>query len=118
MTQREILIKRLRLGVIIFFVALVIGYGALEARNIAMGPIVYMREPADGYAATTSLITIIGNAKNISFITLDGGQIFTDEEGNFSEDRILSSGYNVITIIAKDKFGKETEKTLHITYKS
>jgi len=36
----------------------------------------------------------------------------------FSEDRILSSGYNVITIVAKDKFGKETEKTLHITYKS
>ena len=118
MTQREILIKRLRLGVIIFFVAILLGYGAIEARNLAMGPVISITEPFDGYVATTSLVTIIGNAKNVSFITLDGGQIFTDENGNFSEDRILSSGYNVITIVAKDKFGKETEKTLHIIYKS
>ena len=90
MTQREILIKKVRLGVIIFFAALLIGYGALEAKNLAIGPVVSITKPLDGYAATTSLLTIIGHAQNVSFITLDGEQIFTDENGNFSEDRILA----------------------------
>jgi len=117
MTQRETTRKRARWGVVIFFIVIIVGYGALEARNLAEGPIVSITNPRDGTVATSSVIAITGVAKNVSFITLNGNQIFTDENGNFSEDRIISTGYNVITVDARDKFGKKVEKVLYITYK-
>jgi hypothetical protein len=102
---------------VIFFAVIIVGYGALEAKNLAEGPIVSIISPTSGDVATSSVITIKGVAKNVSFITLNGDQIFTDENGNFSEDRIISTGYNVITVNARDKFGKKVEKVLYITYK-
>ena len=44
-------------------------------------------------------------------------QMFTDEEGEFSEKLLLSYGYNIITVKAKDRFGRETKKTLELIYK-
>ena len=116
MTQREILRKRLRLATILGVVLVLISYGVFQARNLALGPIVEVTEPADGAVVTSPEITIAGTAKNIAFMTLNGQEIYTDTEGAFSEDRTLSLGYNVITLSARDKFGKETTRTIYITF--
>ncbi len=115
MTQREIVRKRIRLGIIFAVVVVFIAYGIFQVRNLALGPIVSISTPANGAVSSTTLVTISGEAKNVAFMTLDGRQIFTDEKGGWSEDIVLSSGYNLITLYARDKFGKETTKTLEVT---
>ncbi len=115
MTQRENLKKRIRIATIALVAVLLVLYGVFQARNLAIGPVITIMTPSNGETSSSALITILGKAKNISFMTLDGQQIFTDTAGNFSEDRVLSVGYNVLTFYARDKFGKEITKTLELT---
>ena len=116
MTQREVLQKKLRLTLIIAVSVILVLYGIFQARNLALGPMISVTAPVNGTVSSSSIMTISGTARNISLMTLDGGQIFTNENGNFSNDIVLSHGYNVVTLYARDKFGKETTKTLQITY--
>jgi len=115
MTQRENLKKRIRIGTIVLIAVLLISYGIFQARNLAIGPVISITAPINGETSSSTLITIVGKAENVSFMTLDGFQIFTDTDGNFSEDRVLYLGYNVLTFYARDKFGKEITKTLELT---
>jgi len=118
MTQREKTRKWLKIFVIILAIAIIFGYGGFQFRNLVLGPRIWIASPIDGEATTTQVIAVTGTIKNAAFITFDGAQIFTDENGNWSEDIVLMSGYNVLTVTAKDRFGKVATKTLHIVYKN
>lgn len=101
----------------IFFMVIIFGYALFQARNIISGPVIKIHAPVNGASVEHSLINIEGTAKNISRISMNDRQIFTDEEGEFNEKLLLSYGYNIITIKAKDRFGRDTEKTLELIYK-
>ena len=92
-------------------------YTYLQSREYLRGPVIAVEEPKNGALSTTSLITVRGNARNISFLTLNGRQIFTDEQGRFREALLLQNGYNIMTIEAKDRFGHRMEKRLELVYK-
>lgn len=62
----------------------------------------------------SSLALIKGTAPKATFISLNGREIFIDKEGNFSETISILPGFSVITIDAKDKFGKTAEKKFEI----
>lgn len=65
----------------------------------------------------TSLAKITGKAKNATFISLNGREIFIDKDGSFNESLALIPGLSVITINAQDKFGKSKEKKFQMVYK-
>lgn len=62
----------------------------------------------------STLATVKGVASKATYITLNGREIFIDKEGNFSETISILPGFSVITIDAKDKFGKTAEKKFEI----
>ncbi len=92
------------------------GYVYFQSYNLIEGPIVDVSAPSNGKSVTKPLVEIEGVAKNISYITLNDRQIFTDEEGVFKEKLLLLYGYNLITISAKDRFGRNTKEVLEIIY--
>lgn len=102
---------------ITIIIVLVIGaYVYFQSYNLIEGPVVQTITPKNGELVDKSLIEIEGVATNISFITLNDRQIFTNEEGFFKEKLLLSYGYNLITIKAKDRFGRNTKEVLEIIY--
>jgi hypothetical protein len=80
------------------------------------GPSITVTEPANYAAFSTSTTTIVGIAKRVQDITLDGRSIIIDDKGNFSETILLMPGYNIETISAHDQFGHTTEKRLELVY--
>ena len=106
----------LRTWAMILLAVVIIGYALFQTRNIVRGPIIDVYTPRNGASVSESLITITGTAKNISFISLNGQQIFVDENGSFSQKLLLSYGYNIMTLYARDKFGRETENVLELMY--
>jgi hypothetical protein len=64
----------------------------------------------------SSLIQIKGNAKNAVYLSLNGREIFIDENGMFTEPVVLLPGLGVVTLEAQDKFGKSSEKKFEIVY--
>lgn len=92
-------------------------YAFFQAKNIIIGPVVEIISPTNDETIEKSIIEIIGKTKNISYISMNDNQIFVDGDGVFREKLLLSYGYNIITINARDRFNREVKKTLELMYK-
>lgn len=105
-----------------FYVVLLIGligYAIFNSRILIAGPQVNVLSPENGAMITESpLVRITGTAKNISFIELNGKRINVNEESKFSEPTLLYPGYNIVTIIATDKFNRIVEKKIELVYRN
>jgi hypothetical protein len=62
----------------------------------------------------SSLATVKGTAQGAIHITLNGREIFIDKNGNFSESIVILPGFSIITLNARDKFGKTAEKKFEL----
>ncbi len=102
--------------VVLVVVLLVVGYSVLKIKDFAIGPEIKLNSPLDGASAKTDLIMIKGKAERISEIFINGRKIFTDEAGNFNEPYLLASGYNLLEIMAQDKFGRKVEKKVQLVF--
>ena len=63
------------------------------------------------------IIAVDGQAENITDITLNGRPIYTNESGVFSEKLVLENGYTIMTIRARDRYGRETTLTRSFVYR-
>lgn len=104
----------------IFFI-FIVAFIFFNSRNIIFGikikNVNINNSPATKYTKTKeSIIKITGKAKNAINIKINGREISIDQKGNFSETLALSLGYNLINIIAKDKFGNVDEKNYQLIY--
>jgi len=107
----------LKLYSIIFFSILIVGYFIFNFRIFIAGPEILITSPQNGEVTDKELIEISGKAENVNFISINDRSIFLDENGNFKEVLLLSSGYNIIVIKARDKFERIISKNLEIIYK-
>lgn len=89
-------------------------YCFFQARALILGPRITITSPQDGAVVSGSLITLEGRARDAAWISLNGAQIYTDEEGYFSEKLILSPGVSIMTVRVRDRFGREKEKSVSI----
>jgi hypothetical protein len=101
----------------IILALIIIGYSLFQAHSIITGPEIDVYSPQNGTVYSHTLIEISGQAHNTSFLNLNKRQIFTDRDGYFKEKLLLSPGYNILVLDAKDKFGKTTEKRLELILK-
>ena len=62
----------------------------------------------------SSLAVIKGNAMKATYLSLNGREIFIDKEGNFSESISMLPGFSIVTLDARDKFGKTAEKKFEV----
>lgn len=102
--------------VIIAVIILVVGYSTLKLKNLAVGPVIDLYSPSEGASTKTDLVNVKGKAERISQIYLNGRKIFTDEAGNFNEQYLLASGYNLLEVSAQDKFGRKVEKKVQLVF--
>ena len=99
----------------IFFLFVVV-YALFRSHNLIYGVQIKNINIIDGTKITSSVIKITGNAKNAINLILNGREISVNQEGNFSETIALLTGYNIVNITAKDKFGYVDEKNYKLMY--
>jgi hypothetical protein len=96
------------LGVISFYVV-------FQARFLITGPqIVLDYEPPTHQ--NERLVTLEGQAFNITHLWLNDRPIFTDENGHFKEALVLENGYTITTLRAKDRYSRETRVVRSFVY--
>lgn len=106
----------LKLFIGILFIAVIVWYTYLQSTNFLRGPIVSIETPRNGAIFDNPLITVSGSAEHVSAIALNGDPIFIDENGNFSQQLLLSKGPNIITVTAEDTFKRKVRKTVELIY--
>lgn len=109
----RLIVRPVIIGAVIL---LIVGYSVLKVKDLALGPAIKLDSPTEGQSLKTDLVIVRGKAERISQIFINGRKIFTDEEGNFREQYLLASGYNLLEIMAQDKFGRKVEKKLQLTF--
>ena len=108
--------KIIKIGGFSIFFILIIIYAILGSKDLIFGVKIRNVNIPNGATVTENILKLTGNAKNAINLTLDGREILVDERGNFSETIALLSGYNIINIKAKDKFGYVDEKNYQLIY--
>ncbi|MCK4918188.1 MAG: hypothetical protein KAS02_00165 [Candidatus Pacebacteria bacterium] len=107
-----------KIGIYFFIIILLITvvYTYYQTRSFIKGPVLEIEAPLNGSLLTTNSITIKGYTENISYISINNRQTFVDENGYLNERLLLSPGYNIIKVSAKDKYQREIEKKLELIY--
>lgn len=91
-----------------------VSYCLFQARYLILGPSVTIESPIDGQIVTDPIVEIVGRARNVAWISLNDRQIYTDEEGHWKEKLILSPGLSIMTVKARDRFGRNTQTSVRI----
>jgi hypothetical protein len=102
-TLRTILLTALSLCA----VALVGAYLIFQARFLILGPQITL-EPTHIGRVNQPVVTLRGDARNITRLWLNDRPIFTDRTGRFEEALILENGYTIATLTAEDRYGRRT----------
>ncbi len=87
-------------------VILVLGYGAIEATPLMLGPAIRLSSPEDGFRADGGAVAITGVAKRAESLTLNDGTLLIDSTGTFSTSLTLPPGSAILTLTATDRFGR------------
>lgn len=109
------LIKNTLLFLAVF---ILVFFTVFELRKVLVGPVIAISHPYDGYTTPTSSITLKGNAQNVAFIFLNNRQIFIERDGAFEETIALFPGYNIIELVARDRFNSETMERVRVIFKN
>ncbi len=105
----------LKLIGIITIILLFSVYVIFQARFVIIGPqIVLAEEPATKH--NSRVVELKGATTNITHLWLNDRPIFTDENGNFTENLVLENGYTLTTLRAKDRYGRETKLVRSFVY--
>ena len=101
---------------IITILVLIFLYGYRQSIAVLEGPAIEIREPLNGQSATTSLLRVLGTTKHVKELTLQGRTIYIDLEGRVDERLLLTPGYTIIELRAKDAQGREIRVVREVTY--
>jgi hypothetical protein len=98
------------------FLGTIILYAIFQMRDIIFGARLTVNTITDGEVVAEQLITISGNMRHASSVIINGNVVATNQNGDFTDELLLSPGYNLITIDVRDRFGKLIEKTYRVLY--
>lgn len=112
-TDAKKILKIASLSALLLFIII---YGFFRSKDLIFGVKIKDVNLIDGTKMAENVVKITGNARNAIDLTLNDRPISVDQQGNFDETIILLSGYNVVDIRAKDKFGNSDEKNYKLIY--
>ena len=93
-------------GAIGIALAVLLIYGLIEAYPLLIGPEIILSSPTEGTTSPTGFVTVSGVAKHTEGLTVNGGPLLIDEKGNFSKELLFPSGASILSLTARDRFGR------------
>ena len=104
-----------RLVLLVLLGALLLWYGIFQARFFLAGPVITLESPVVTLQDNRT-VTVSGTAENITEISLNGKEIHTDAGGSFTESLVLPHGYTIMTLRAKDRYGRTVSLERELIY--
>jgi cytoskeletal protein RodZ len=106
--------KKLKWAAIIIVILAILGYFIYQLDYLIAPPKLILEYPAQDLTINNSSIKISGQAEYSAKLTINGQQIFVDNNSRFSQEINLSPGLNTLQIEATNRFGKTSKITRFI----
>ncbi len=114
---RTINIKNyLRIGLLGGLFVFIIGYTIFQTKAISKGVDLEISGLKNGETLMHEQVSLSGKALHANHLLVNGREIVIDKENNFLDELVLSPGYNIITVEARDRFDKKTKETFEVFY--
>ena len=95
------------------FAFMVLAYGGWSFRHVFNGPEIILETPTEG-ASVPGKISIRGYARDAVETSIDGRTLYVDADGRFEDEIVLAKGPAIITLYAKDRFGREATREVRL----
>ena len=83
-----------------------------EVDDFISVPRLVILKPSDGNVINSSVTHVTGVAEKDAVVSINDQMVMVNEKGEFGEDVVLQKGVNTITVKAKNKFEKESVKSI------
>jgi len=101
---------------VLFLVA--IGYAAYQLSGLFRQPVLIVLVPTDNSTVNSALLTLkLKRNDLITRILVDRNEVELTEKDTIETQLLLAEGYNIITIIGEDRFGRIINEKVHLVYK-
>ncbi len=101
--------------IFIFFLFLIFaGYIALQYNSFFFGPPLDLTSPKNEQVIYDNIVKISGKTDPYAIVVVDGEDVFVNLDGTFAKSLYVFPGDKKITVIAKNRFGKETREVRNI----
>jgi hypothetical protein len=96
------------LGVTLGFALLI--FAGARLYPILHGPQITIKSLVNGAILNDPLLPLQGIARHAQDVVINGSPLATGPDGSFDDRVLLQPGYNVITMVAHDRFGTATTR--------
>ena len=104
----------LKIVLLMMLFIVLFGYSYYKTKDLILGVRLIVEGIENGETVSRSEVELSGEASRAIFLSINGREIFIDQDGKFKDSLILLPGYNIITVQARDKFGKEKKKVFEV----
>lgn len=108
--------KTVKVSGLVVFLFVIFSVAFFGASDLIFGVKIKNVNIQDGAKMPDSVLRVTGNAKNAISLSLNGREISINNAGDFDETIALLSGYNIVNIKARDKFGYVDEKNYKLMH--
>ncbi|MCA9364369.1 MAG: helix-turn-helix domain-containing protein [Candidatus Moranbacteria bacterium] len=106
--------KMLTSGLLFVIVMGSFGYLYKEIDTYISEPLLSVASPQDGMAVDAMTVVVEGETEKNARVFINDQEITINEDGVFSRDVSMQNGANRIVVKARNKFDKETSKTITV----
>lgn len=109
-----------KIGIIfsILFLAVIFSYIWYQYDVLVGPPILSIITPARDSETENSRVDVRGKTLNDVYLTVNGQNVYVDQDGAFALSVELAAGLNAIEIVARNKMGKESKVVRQVFYKT
>jgi len=104
----------LKSGLLLTFGIAVVALIGYNMRDSILGTPLSISTAKDGSTITTPFLPIHGTARHARSLSINGREVTIDREGVFTDEVVLSQGYNIVEVSLTDQFGGQKTKTYQI----
>lgn len=111
-SKRFFLSAKTLTGMII--VAIVGVYFFFQYSSFFFPPELQVISPKNGQTIDGNIVEISGKTDPYATVTVNESEVYVDIQGSFKKSEYMFSGDNKISIVAKNRYGKETRKEVTV----
>ena len=114
MNDRGFVDTRLLVAGFSLFLLLIILFALSRAYGLVQGPHIELNEEVLYSQIDDGFIVLEGKVYRNAHFEINGRTVAPEQNGNFSERLLLSSGHTIMTIRARDRFDRTTQEIIPI----
>lgn len=112
--SRKLFLRSPRGLFILGIILIVASYLAFQFSFLFVGPKLSISAPKEGAIIESNVVEVRGETDPYATVTVNGEEVYVDLTGSFRKSLYVYSGDSEITVISKNRYGKESKKNIQV----